>query len=142
MTIAGTGGYQFYNEYRSAIEAGLVLDASMPKLWCSIEAFEKANLFVLKKLQDGWAQADIRDYPAIAYKEDPRQYHLYIKDQNLLEQDTLIRFIAKKFKMESYVHCYQVWIDGAEIVFPGKIYLWINKERLSNFISITDFKLS
>ncbi len=108
---------------------------------CSYEVLEKSYNEVYTSMITGWANAKIEDHSDIMFKEDPQEFELVIKDSTLVEENNLIRFIAKKFSLEDDIICQSEWLTPTDSWYTGKIYLWIRRAALEIVLEKMCFKL-
>lgn len=92
----------------------------------------------IQKLKHGWHFKKASDYPDIFHTQPEATHHLLIKEKDMLfYEDTLIRFLASKFKIRTLLAC------DTDLKSPATnaefIYLWVKKEAWQQFQSI--FKL-
>ena len=108
---------------------------------CSYETLEKSYNEVFSNIVNGWEKSKIEDHPGIMFKEDPEKFELYIKNKALIDEDTLIHFIAAKFSLADNITCNSQWLGHPGYHYNGKIYLWIRKSALENVREKVGFKL-
>lgn len=128
-----------YNSNGEEIPQGLGLRLYEDSSICSISDLEGAYNQVLDKITTGWRRAAIEDNPDMMDQENPDEFDLFIKDETLIEEDTLIRFIASRLSLENDVHCFDTWLTHSGYKF-GKTYLWIRKSEFENVVDKFGFK--
>lgn len=130
----GCGNNQLSNANGQHIKQGLTLSLYDTFEMCSLQDLETSYQQVLFNLITGWSKADPKNYPDIMYTKDHQEFEFYIKNQTLIEEDTLIRFIASKLSLDNDLLCDRE--DG----YDGKIYLWVRKTALENVVEKIGFK--
>ena len=104
---------------------------------CSTEALEHIYNEILVQLATGWKRAKPEDHEKSLMKQDPKEYDLFIKSPTLIDQETLIRFIARQLNLAEEISCNNSWLD----VRPADTYIWVKKASLKTFIAKTGFNL-
>lgn len=138
----GCGNHQLYDHDGKHIRRGLELWLYSDREMCSIYELGQAYADVYKSMSKNWVESNIDDYPDIMFKNDPDEFILYVKKSLLSGEDTLIRFLASKFGLGEYVKCYSEWLsNNLAYHYTDSIYMWIDKERLSEVIDVFGFEL-
>ncbi|MDB6081514.1 MAG: hypothetical protein JWO53_786, partial [Chlamydiia bacterium] len=122
------------------IKEGLILDCSDKKELCSLATLETSYNQIFKNMTTGWERATIDENPYIMYKQKSDEFDLFIKEDNMLEEDSLIRLIARRFSIESSIKCDSLWLHQNGGYCSGKLYLWIKKSDVEKVIDIFGFK--
>lgn len=133
----GFGSHRLVTSGGKSLNYGLFLNLYETDTLCSVEELEETYNQVLNKLISGWDSATIEENPGIMFKEDPENFHLYIKRKDLIEEAVLIRFLATKFSVEEHVTCCSDWWTREH---NDKIYLWIKKTAFEEVVSKFGFK--
>lgn len=99
---------------------------------CSLEKLEEAYSDVYNSMRKGWVESKLENYPTILFTEDPSKYTLFVKNKSLVDEDTLICFLIRKFGLKNQIKCYYQWKGFRNE--NHKIYIWIANEKLSEVI--------
>ena len=84
----------------------------------------------------GWISAKLEDNLGILMKKNTDEFALFIKEQSLVEENVLIRFIAARLSMSNDVECWDMWLTEKGYCYPkNKIYLWIKKSALQKVVA-------
>jgi hypothetical protein len=97
----------------------------------------EAYVQAIKRLKSGWVETSLKDFPNIKNKESEKEWRLFIKTKILFAEDSLIRFLALKFGINSFIECDNAWVkDDGGVQTTDTIYLWIQKKRFDLVMNI------
>lgn len=136
----GDGDYQLFDSRGEWMGHGVSLYLYDHLQMCSYEDLEASYDKVFSAMVSGWEKADFKDHPDIMFAENPEEFCLFMKDKSLIEEDTLIRFIASKFSLNENVKCHDQWLTHPGFRY-GKIYLWVRKTEMDSTVGKIGFKL-
>lgn len=109
---------------------------------CSLETLEKAYSNVYDAMRKGWVASNPEDYQDIMFKEDSEKFALFVKKGKISEEDTLVSFLTSKFGLKGQISCHSEWLkEGSGFCYNDNIYMWINKEALSEIVEKFGFEL-
>ncbi len=92
-------------------------------------------------MRKGWVASNLEDYQDIMFKEDPEKFALFVKKGKISEENTLIRSLTSKFGLKGQINCHSEWLKkGAAYCYNDNIYMWINKEVLSEIVEKFGFE--
>lgn len=98
---------------------------------CTVVQLRIAYEKVLEALTGGWKEANIEDYPDLTFRKDPKNYHFFIKEQPVWQEDILVRFLATKYHLDKQLLAYET----------NKLtYMWIARDKLEDIIQKFGFK--
>lgn len=110
---------------------------------CPLETLEKAYSNVYDAMRKGWIASNPDDYQDIMFKEDSEKFALFVKKGKIWEEDTLISFLASKFGLgRRKINCCSVWLKGSGYCYSDNLYMWINKEALSEVVEKFGFEFN
>ncbi len=101
-----------------------------------------ACIEVIEDLKSGWYSSTIEQHPDIMFKQPGKNWLLFIKKQRLVEEDSLIRFLAVKFNLATKVDSMCEWLkkpSGFEE--RGMPYLWIRNDAFEEVQKKFKFRL-
>lgn len=122
------------------IRYGIALWLYPPRGMCSHKVLKDRFRNVINLLQNGWQPSSLQEYPEIYSKKDENVWNLFIKKKPLVEEDSLIRFLASKFKVKNIIDCPDQE-DSALDKYQDITYLWIKKDAIDDFDAIFHFNL-
>jgi hypothetical protein len=110
---------------------------------CSAEELEEVYVKIFKLLKTGWYPSTIKKNQDIMFKQPEKNWLLFIKKQCLVEEDSLIRFLARKFNLDTKVDAMCEWWKNPFLVEErGLPYLWIRKDALEDVQKKFKFRIS
>ncbi len=91
---------------------------------CTAKVVQSCFNKIIDVLRCGWRVALFSDYPNIIFGKSEDEYHLFVKEKSLREEDTLMRFLIDKFCLTTIADC----LRGRNTV-----YLLIRKSDVARF---------
>jgi hypothetical protein len=137
----GCGNNQLYDAGGEVLGNGIALWLYSNNTMCSLECLERTYKNIITLLQIDWKSAQLEDHPVMMHKKDPEQWHLFVKKNNLIGEDVLIRFLASKFNMTNMILCHGEWLKTPKLGYEyrDEIYLWVKKDAKEKFDEIFGF---
>jgi hypothetical protein len=108
---------------------------------CALDELQTSYIRAIDSLKSNWVATSLQTYPDIFHKESESEWFLFIKEKQIEDEDTLIRFLASKFDMRNQISCHDMWKISEELTHCKEIYLWVKKDAFDTFQQIFDFKI-
>jgi len=138
----GWGNNQLWTSSRECIGYGISLWLYDNVDACSLETLEKTYKNIITLSQLDWKSARLEDHPTIMFKEDPEYWNLFIKKQNVSQENHLIGWVCGKFNLLDKISCHDKWLKTPKVDYElrDEIYLWVKKDAQEKFDEIFGFK--
>lgn len=135
LHTSGCGNSQLYFE-NQCLGNGLQLWIYENNIPCSFEILKNNFALILNKLKNGWEQSTLIENQDILHTESEEEWFLFVKKDEY--EDTLIRFLASKFKLNKKMSCHN-WYN--EEKHKNEIYLWVRKDAIDEVRNVLDLHI-
>ncbi len=128
---------------RHALQSGIELWLGEFDMPIYLNGLSFAYIDVIEDLKSGWEQSTLKEHPDIMFQQPGKNWLLFIKKQRLIEEDSLIRFLAMKFNLATKVDSMCEWLkEPSGFEERGIPYLWIRADALEEVQKKFKFCLS
>jgi hypothetical protein len=127
--------------YSNGKWAGMGIEMYKDGPRCSLDELLETYMKVAAGLKAGWKESSVDDYRKMLYGEPKKDWRLFIKTRQLIEEICLIKSLASKFGIDHFIECGDLLLksnDGG-CVFTDIIYLLIAPDKIDEVQKVLGF---
>jgi hypothetical protein len=116
---------------------GIMLQKHKKTTSCDLNNLKRAYDSVIKSIGQNWVTSKLKDHPTICHTQSEEDYVLFVKKENILEQEALfIKRVAPLLGLSQFISCYDIWKNKDS----QDIYLWIRKDHLEKTLAALNIR--